>query len=344
MGDCTKPKGGRTMRYIGLDIHKKHTQACVRNEDGKILSGERFKTEADDIASFFAKQEVHGPLSVTMEATGFYFWIHDFIAARGHPVIVVHPARIKPLMKAKAKNDRNDASMLAELLRTGCLEGIYVPPPEIREMRDLTRHRESLVRKKGDLKREIISSLDQHGVMKPSDYRVNFTKKYIEWLRSLNDFVINEKLDLLEMTVDKIQNVEKLIEEKWGEDEDVRIIQTVPGVGMVTATVIKAELGDVARFPSAENLAAYIGVTPTTFQSGEKEWGGPVRHGNNRIKHVLIEAALVHIRSCPDSRISRYHLRKRDSLGGKKAAVATGRKLSEAIYFMLVRRQPFHAH
>jgi len=332
------------MRYIGLDIHKKHTQACVRNEHGNILSSERFRTESEDIAEFFAKQEVHGPLSVAMEATGFYFWIHDRIVARGHHVMVVHPARIKPLMKAKAKNDRNDASMLAELLRSGCLEGIYVPPPEIREMRDLTRHRESLVRKKGDLKREIISVLDQRGVKAPSDYRVNFTKKYIEWLRSLNDFVINEKLDLLEATVGKIGNVERLIEERWGEDEDVQIIRSVPGVGLVTATVIKAEIGDVARFPSAENLAAYVGVSPTTFQSGEKEWSGPARHGNNRVKHVLIEAALVHTRSCPDSKISRYHLRKRDSIGRKKANVATGRKLVEAIYFMLTRRQTFHAH
>jgi transposase len=332
------------MRYIGLDIHKKHTQACVRNEHGKILFNERFRTESEDIAAFFARQEVHGPLSVSMEATGFYFWIHDCIVARGHRVMVVHPARIKPLMKAKTKNDRNDASMLAELLRSGCLQGIYVPPPEIREMRDLTRHRESLVRKKGDLKREIVSSLDQHGVKTPSDYRVNFTKKYIEWLRSLNDFVISEKLDMLEMTVSKIKNVERLIEERWGEDEDVQIIRSVPGVGLVTATVLKAEIGDVARFPSAENLAAYIGVSPTTFQSGEKEWGGPARHGNNRVKHVLIEAALVHTRSCPDSKISRYHFRKRDSIGGKKAVVATGRKLAEALYFMLVRRQTFHAH
>ena len=332
------------MRYIGLDIHKKHTQACVRNERGKILSNERFKTESGDIATFFVGQEAHGPLSVVMEATGFYFWIYDRIVARGHDVIVIHPAKVKPLMKAKAKNDRNDSATLAELLRTGCLEGIYVPPPEIREMRDLTRHRESLVRKKGDLKREIISSLDQHGVKAPSDYRISFTKKYTEWLRSLNDFVVNEKLDLLEATVDKIENVERLIEERWGEDEDVQIIRSVPGVGMVTATVLKAEIGDVARFPSAENLAAYIGVSPTTFQSGEKEWGGPARHGNNRIKHVLIEAALAHMRSCPDSRISRYNLRKRDALGGKKAAVATGRKLAEAIYFMLTRRQPFHAH
>ncbi|MCE5296353.1 MAG: transposase [Euryarchaeota archaeon] len=76
------------------------------------------------------------------------------MAGRGHDVKVVHPTKVKPLMRAKAKNDKNDAYMLADLLRAGCLEGIYVPDKDVRDMRDLTRHRGSLVRKKGELKRE----------------------------------------------------------------------------------------------------------------------------------------------------------------------------------------------
>ena len=89
---------------------------------------------------------------MVMEATGFYFWIYDSIVARGHDVKVVHPTKVKPLMKARSKTNKNDAFMLAELLRARCLEGVYVPSVEIRDMRDLTRHRESLVRKRGDLK------------------------------------------------------------------------------------------------------------------------------------------------------------------------------------------------
>jgi transposase len=264
--------------------------------------------------------------------------------ARGHDVKVVHPTKVKPLMKARSKTDKNDAFMLAELLRAGCLEGIYIPSPEIREMRDLTRHRESLVRKKGDAKREIIAALDQHGTKVPSELRTNFTQKYKDWARSLNDFVINEKLDLLELLLTKIHNVEKMIEEKYGSDNDVQLMRTVPGIGLVTAAVIKAEVGDVSRFSSAENLAAYVGVSPTTCQSGEKTWGGPTRRGNNRVKHVLIEATLFHYHYCPDSKISSYYQRKKDSIGGKKAVVASSRKLLEALYCMMTRREVFHAH
>ena len=233
---------------------------------------------------------------------------------------------------------------MAELLRTGCLEGIYAPPPELRGMRDLTRHRESLVRKRGDLKREVLASLDRKGVKIPEEFRTNFTRKQVDWMRSLHDFVIDEKLDLLELTLQKIGNVEAAIEERWGRDEDVQLIQTIPGVGLVTASVIKAEIGDLSRFSSAESLAAYVGLTPTTYQSGEKEWSGPTRRGNSRVKHVLIEALLFHTHFCPDSRLSLYKRRKSESIGKRKAVVASGRKMMEAIYYMLLRRQPSHAH
>jgi transposase len=149
---------------------------------------------------------------------------------------------------------------------------------------------------------------------------------------------------MLDLCQEKIQNVEKLIEERYGKDEDVQLIRTVPGIGLVTAAVVKAEIGDLTRFKSAENLAAYVGVSPTTSQSGEKTWGGPTRHGNSRVKHVLIEATLFHYHYCPDSKISSYYLRKKERIGNKKAIVASTRKLLEALYCMISRKETFHAH
>lgn len=80
------------------------------------------------------------------------------------------------MIKARSKTDVNEAFMLAELLRARCLEGIHVPSLEIRKMRDLTRHRESLVRKKESLKREMIAALDQHGLKVPSEFRTNLPR------------------------------------------------------------------------------------------------------------------------------------------------------------------------
>lgn len=330
------------MYYMGLDIHKKDTQACVLDANGKLVCNDRIRTDVTDIGHFFERIEMKDDeLKVVMEATGFYFWIYDAVVSRGHDVKVVHPSAAKPMMVARSKTDKNDAYMLAKLLRSGSLDGIYVPSSDVRRMRDLTRHRDSLVRKRGDLKREILSHLLQKGVKVPDEFRSNFTRKHIAWMRSFNDIIMDDKLDVL---VEKIVQVERTIKEVYGTDEEVELIRTVPGIGLVTASVIKAEIGDVTRFSSSKDLAAYVGLTPTTCQSGEKEWSGHTRPGNARIKHVLIEATLFHFHHCPGSRISQYYQRKKDSIGNKKAIVAGGRKMLEAIYFMLVRKQAFQAH
>jgi transposase len=160
-------------------------------------------------------------------------------------------------MKARSKTDRNDAFMLAQLLQLGGLEGIYVPSKDVRELRDLTRHRESLVRKKGDLKREIIGSLDQHGIKVPAEFKTNFSNKFNEHVRKLDVFIINEKLDLLVTTIEKLKNVEAVIEERYGKDDEVELMMTMPGIGIVTASVLKGEIGDIGRFQSFGNLATY---------------------------------------------------------------------------------------
>ncbi|HRR67444.1 MAG TPA: IS110 family transposase, partial [Methanomassiliicoccales archaeon] len=300
------------MHYIGLDIHKKDTQASVLDEKGKFIHGERIRTDVVDIGHFFERMERMNDddRKVVIEATGFYFWIYDVIVERGHQVKVVHPNRAKALMKARSKPDRNDALMLAQLLRLGGLEGIYVPSEDVRELRDLTRHRESLVRKKGDLKREMIGALDQHGLKVPAGFKTNFSNKFNAHVRGLGVFLINEKLDLLDTTIEKLKNVEAMLEERYGKDDDVELM-TMPDIGIVTASVLKGEIGDIGRFQSFGNLATYTGLTPSRSQSGEKEWFWPTRHGNDRIKHVLIEATLSYVHHKNDTKIKDFYERKK---------------------------------
>jgi transposase len=215
------------------------------DEKGKVIHVKRIRTDVNDIGHWFKdiEAESNEEFKVAMEATGFYFWIYDIIASRGHDTKVVHPNRAKVLMKAKSKTDKNDAFMLADLLRLGGLEGIYVPSEEVRELRDLTRYRESLVRKKGDLKREIVAALDQHGIKIPAEFKTNFSNKYNDYVRGLDVFIINERLDLLDMTIEKLKNVESLIEDRYGTDEDVQLMMTMPTPGIVTASVLKRGSG-----------------------------------------------------------------------------------------------------
>jgi len=116
-GDWRIAQGGRTMYYIGLDIHKKNTQACVKNENGKVISSARFLSDVDHIGAFLDRLG-KAEAKIVMEATGFYEFIYDAIEARGYDVVLAHPLKLRALTAGRAKTDKNDAEMLAELLRS----------------------------------------------------------------------------------------------------------------------------------------------------------------------------------------------------------------------------------
>ena len=344
MGIDILPKGGRTMYYVGLDIHKKNTQACVKNENGKVISSARFQSDVDHIGVFLDRLGT-AKAKIAMEATGFYEFIYDAIEARGYEVVLAHPLKLKALTAGRAKTDRNDAEMLAELLRINAIPCSYVPPKEVRRLRDLTRHRESLMMQSTRMKNKIRAELARLGIVPPKDARSSFSKKFVRWLRSLGNPVVDDHLDILEIPQQKIGKAEKEIEEESQDDEELRLLQTIPGVGHIVASTVKAEVGNLSRFRSAEALASYAGLIPALRQSGERSYSaGMSRHGNSRLRYVLTEAVHVHVMFCEESRLTAFFRRKKEEKGGKKATVATAKKLIEVMYAMALRKEEFHAH
>jgi transposase len=159
------------MNYIGLDIHKKNTQACVKNDSGKALMNVRFPSTPEGINELLDKIEPLGAASVVMEATGFCMYIYDIVEARGYDVKVAHPSKVKALTAGRAKTDKNDAEMLAELLRLDAIPESYIPPKESRELREMTRFRQSLVGRSVDLRNEIHAVLAARGLRPPTGLR-----------------------------------------------------------------------------------------------------------------------------------------------------------------------------
>jgi len=333
------------MNYIGLDIHKKNTQACVKNEKGKVLMNVRFLSDVKEINEFLDVVEESGPASIVMEATGFCMYIYDIIEARGHDVKVAHPLKVKALTAGRAKTDKNDAEMLAELLRLNAIPESYIPPKELRELRELTRFRHSLVRNSRTIKNQIHAILAMRGIKAPPTLRSSFSKKHVKWLRSLDIVQLDDLLDIMELVESKIEKVDEDIRKICLDDEDVQRLKTIPGIGDVIATSFVAEIGDINRFPSSEKLASYAGLTPIVRQSGEKEWTGPIsKHGNATLRYLLVEAAYSHVRYAKDSKLTRFFEMKSQAKGTKKAIVATARKMLEVIYYMLKRGEAYHAH
>lgn len=333
------------MNYIGLDIHKRNTQACVKNDKGKILMNARFPSNPKDINEFLDKIEPLGAASVVMEATGFCMYICDIIEARGYDVKVAHPLKVKALTAGRAKTDRNDAEMLAELLRLNAIPESYIPPKGMRELRELTRFRQSLVWNSGAIKNQIHAILSMRGIKAPPTLRSSFSKKHVKWLRSLNIVQVDDFLDIIELVESKVAKADEEIKKVCQNYEEVPRLKTIPGIGDVIATSFIAEVGDIKRFASPEKLASYAGLTPITRQSGEKEWSGPIsKHGSTTLRYLLIEAAYSHIRYAKDSKLTRFFEMKKQAKGTKKAIVATARKMLEVIFYMLNRREAYHAH
>jgi transposase len=332
------------MLYIGLDIHKETTFACVKSETGMLVWAEKFPSSPRSIGQFLDRVEERreGPASIVMEATGFCFYIYDIIEMRGHFVKVAHPSMIKKKTTGSAKTDKRDAELLVDRHRLNDLVYSYILPVEDRPLRSETRYRQELVHDKARMKNRIQAILIAEGRKVPPSMKSSFTKKHMAWLRTLDNRIVNDLLDLLQVIMAKIDACDASVEGFCENDRRIALLKTIPGIGDVLAPALAAELGDINRFHSAQSVACYAGIVPMIHQSGKTEHHGPItKSGNGRLRYLLVEAVLAHIRFAPDSPITRFYNLKKDSKGSKKARIAAARKLLAAIYHMLKEDQSF---
>jgi transposase len=201
------------------------------------------------------------------------------------------------------------------------------------------RRRAFLVRQVTKLKVKIRDVLAYEGVTPPTDYGL-FTARGAEWLHSLNLEPVDCYIRLIEPLKDKVKLLSSRLKREAGEDPDVRLLMTIPGVGYYVALLVKAEIGDVSRFSSGDHLASYAGLVPSTRSSGGVErHGGITRQGSRWLRWALVEAAMVHIRF--DSPVTRFYHGVAERRGRKAALVAAARKLATVCYSVLVNGRSY---
>lgn len=115
----------------------------MKDETGRVIVNERFLSRVEEIDSFFDRLG-EAEAKVVIEAIGFYEYIYEAIESRSHNVVLAHPLKLRALTAGRTKNDENNTEMLAELLRINAVPASCVPPKDVRELRELTRHRSSL--------------------------------------------------------------------------------------------------------------------------------------------------------------------------------------------------------
>ncbi|MFB6291453.1 MAG: IS110 family transposase [Candidatus Bipolaricaulia bacterium] len=329
-------------QVAGLDLHKDQTYITVMGKDGQVLGEKVLKSKAGPILNYlrnFDKPEV------VFEATRNWYWLYDALQREDVEITMAHPKKTKAIGAARIKTDRIDSHTLAHLKRADLIPESYLAPLETRELRELLRHRIFLVRERAKVKSKIRTLLSKLNLICPKSDVLG--KEAIIWLRENQKKmpeVFSDKLDDFLAVGGKltevIERTNAVIKREAEEDEIVRLLKTIPGIGRFSAMLIKAEIGTISRFPDADHLASYCGLVPSTHSSGNYTHRGSItKEGNPWLRWVLTEATGK--LKGKSKHFEDFYYRVLAKKTKKVARVATARKLAVALYYIWKRREPF---
>jgi transposase len=323
------------MNSVGIDLHRKRSHVAVIDADGTQLLSRRI---VNDPATFLELlEEVDGESRIALEATYGWEWLADVLEEAGYELHLAHPLRTKAIASARVKTDAVDARTLAHLLRTDLLPEAYVAPRELRDLRDLLRHRVALTRMRSALKQRVGAILAKHGIARP--YSNLFGPGGMSFLAELE---LREgprrRLDsLLSLIADfdrEIDQTSREIDQRAKADPYVEVLCQIRGIGRYIAMLVIAEVGDISRFPSARHLCAWAGLTPTVRSSdGKARLGHITGQGSPALRWALVEAAQHSGRGGGPLRDAYERISKRR--GKSVAKVAVARKILTLCFYGL---------
>jgi transposase len=296
--------------YIGMDVHKKSWSICIMTDrfEHKTFS----QTPDVGVLVNYLKRNFPGASYHAVYEAGFSgFWTHDRLREQGVDCMVANPADIPTKDKERAgKTDGVDCRKLARSLRSGELEGIYVPPRAAVEDRSLLRTRRGMVKKQTRCKNQIASLLAFYGIHIPEELaQSRWSKRFINWIdeirmeKASGNYALKAHLDELNHIRQLLAGLNRNVLALSKTDQyqaNIMLLKTVPGISTLTAMTFLTELNDIKRFSSLDRLASYVGLVPNTNSSGEKNIiTGITNRRNPALRYILIESSWVAVRKDP---------------------------------------------
>ena len=339
MGSVIRPGRSRHIMsalVCGLDVHKDSTYATILDSEGKIVDQTRMENEK--VSSYLSQHKVG---RVAMESSTAVAPLYRQLKKEGFDAVVSHPKKTKLIAEAKIKSDRVDSKAIAQLLRMDWLPLSYVPDEDTGALREKVRRRAFLVRERVKLRVKIKSCLTYQGLKWPEDHGL-WTKGGVVWLHSLGLASVESYLRLIDVFSEEIKLLSGELKSEAEDDEDVKLLMTVPGIGYYSALLVKSEVGDIDRFPFAEKLCSYAGLVPSTYQSGGTVYHGAItKEGSRWLRWIMMECASTHV-SKYDTWISRSYRCLAGRRGKKTARVAAARKLLVVCFSVLKNKRAFY--
>ncbi|MGE5527044.1 MAG: IS110 family transposase [Methanosarcina sp.] len=323
------------MNSVGIDLHRKRSHIAVIDGEGTQVLSRRI---SNDPATFLEiLGELEDETQIAVEATYGWEWLAELLEEAGYELHLAHPMRTRAIAAARVKTDSVDARTLAQLLRADLLPEAYVAPRELRDLRDLLRHRIALTQMRTALKNRVHAQLARHGIQRRhSDL---FGAGGREFLRGLGlreepRRRVDSLLGLIDDFDREIEAATQQVDACAKADERVDVLTQIRGVGPYTAMLVIAEVGDISRFPTARKLCAWAGLTPTVRSSdGKARLGNISKQGSRALRWALVEAAQHATRD--KGPLGEAFERIAERRGRRVAKVAVARKIATLCYYGL---------
>jgi len=364
----------------GIDVHKSFIVACIASTDDKGITTykkKRFSTFTGDLrrcASWLAENNCK---DVCMESTGKY-WIpiYNTLETTCH-IVLAHPKYVKSIRGKKT--DKKDAQWIADIFKHGLVSGSFIPPADIRQLRDLMRYRWKLTNfttgeknraqncltvsniKLDDVFSDVFGKtasaitdrlLESNEPFDVTPYLSKRIKTPVEKIQAAVDGEMcaeqTEKLRIIRSHMSSLEickaNLESLIlstAQKFL--PQLELVMTVPGVQAYSAICIISEIGvDMTVFPTSKHLCSWAGLTPQNNESAGKKKTTRISRAGAYIKPLLVQCALTVCKSSKHPEIKNRYLSSKKRRGHKKAIIAIARMLLTAIYNILKKTEPYN--
>jgi transposase len=322
---------GKTVN-VGIDVHKQSWQVTALIE-GVVVTAVTIKPSYGVLQKLLA-QFKGAKIRIAYEAGPAGFDLYDNLTADGIECIVVPPSLLPVESGNRVKTDKRDSRKLAHYLENNLLKRVWVLSKQERAHRQFVRTRRQLSNHRTDVMRQIKSLLLFHGIPLPGVDTGFWTRTFLTSLRAVEteEYLsrsLNTLIDLYEYLTQQVKQLTKEVRGLAGTEkyaQRVKLLKTIPGVGMLSAMEVLTELQDVSRFSTADQLAAYLGLTPSQYSSGQMVRMGRITHmGNHRLRTRMVECSWILIKK--DAELHKTYEAIKKRRGGKRAIIAVSRKL-----------------
>ena len=328
--------------FVGLDYHKDSIQVCVVNSNGDVLGNRRC---VNDVVAVMTYTENLGHVSrAAVESCPGAADFAEELVQNGWHVDLAHPGYVSRMKQNPDKTDFSDARMLADLTRVGYLPRVWLAPHAVRELRRLVRYRQQLVDERRKFKQRIGAMLRDQRIKEPETIN-RWTQSWLNWLAACEElseesrWIIDRHLVRLTSLAGEINAVMRRLREATRDDTTVARLLELPGVGEVTAFVLRAEIGHFERFANGKQLSRFCGLSPRNASSGNRQAdAGLIKQASPALRCIVIEAAHRLIRHDPRWNSLAKRLRD-DGKPGSVVAAAVGNRWMRWLYHRLIEQE-----